>query len=177
MPVGHRQNAPGKSDVVVTPDWVVDDMLTVFKPTGKILDSCRGSGAFYNRIPKCLWCEINEGRDFFQFKTRVDWSIGNPPYSLTRKWFQHSFKIADNICYLLPFRNFVSGYGLLKEVAEFGGMPTIRMYGTGAFVGFPMGNAIAAIHVQRGYSGKTQFSHYQEVSTYARKIPKPKQTR
>jgi hypothetical protein len=46
-------------------------------------------------------------------------------------------------------------------------MPEIRLYGTGGTLGFPMGNAVGAIHCQRGYSGPTQWSYAQRPANVA----------
>lgn len=152
-----------RGDIVYTPSWVVTDMVAYFQPQGRLLDPCRGAGAFTDQLPSgTAWCEISDGRDFFEWRDRVDWVIGNPPYSLTRKWFQHSYKIADNLLYLVPLRNVFSGYGFTKEIDRFGGIVAIRIYGTGGRLGFPMGNAIGAFHIQRGYAGDTTFSFYEE---------------
>lgn len=157
----HRGHAPSKSDVVYTPDWVVKDMLDHFQPSGVVLDPCRGEGAFHDLLPEgSPWCEITEGRDFFDWSEPVDWVIGNPPYTLTRKWFQHSYTFAEHLLYLVPCRNVFSAYGFLREIHEFGGLPEIRVYGTGGRLGFPMGNAVAAFHVHRGWRGTTCFTFY-----------------
>jgi hypothetical protein len=104
------------------------------------------------------WCEIDEGRDFFAWTELVDWVVSNPPYSLTRKWFRHSYKVAANLLYLVPLRNVFSGFGFVREIHDFGGIVEIRLYGTGGSVGFPMGNAVGAFHIQAGYRGATTFS-------------------
>lgn len=150
-----------RGDVVYTPPWVAADMIAYFSPKGTILDPCRGAGAFHSLLPEgSPWCEISEGRDFFLWKERVDWVIGNPPYSLTRPWFRHSYSIAENLLYLVPLRNIFSGYGFVKEIYAYGGIVGMRLYGTGGRLGFPMGNAIGAIHVARGYSGPTDISFF-----------------
>lgn len=152
-----------RSDVVYTPSWVAKDMVEHFQPNGVILDPCKGRGVFLDYLPSdAMWCEISEGRDFFQWTSPVNWVISNPPYSLTRPWLRHSYKVAENIAYLVPYRNITSGYGLLAEMREYGWMKHVRVYGTGGKLGFPMGNAIVAIHVQRGYSGDTGFSFFSE---------------
>ena len=33
-------------DVVYTPDWVAKDMVEFFKPSGRILEPCKGDGVF-----------------------------------------------------------------------------------------------------------------------------------
>jgi hypothetical protein len=152
-------------DAVYTPDWCAADMVRYFKPTGRVLEPCRGGGAFMRAIPTAFWCEITEGRDFFAWSDPVDWIITNPPYSLTREFLRHAFTVADNVVYLLPARNIFSGYGTLRECAGWGGMAAIRWYGTGARLNFPMGNAIAAIHWKRGHSGSIAETFYEDEAS------------
>jgi hypothetical protein len=150
-------------DIVYTPRWVAEDMVNHFKPFGNILEPCRGGGVFMEFLPpNTEWCEIVEGRDFFEWETPVDWVVSNPPYSLTRKWFNHSYKVSNNLLYLVPLRNIFSGYGFVKEIHTFGGIVAIRLYGTGGSIGFPMGNAVGAFHIQRDYCGQTQFTFAQK---------------
>ena len=142
-----------RGDVVYTPAWVALDMVEHFQPSGRVLDPCRGAGAFTDVLPGAEWCEITDGRDFFDWSETVDWVVGNPPYSLTRKWFRHSYTVAEHLLYLVPLRNVFSGYGFIREIQEFGGIKEIRVYGTGGSIGFPMGNAVGAFHIERGWSG------------------------
>lgn len=154
-----------QGDVVYTPDWVAKDMVDHFGPAGTVLDPCRGKGAFWNLLPAgSPWCEIADGSDFFDWSAPVDWTIGNPPYSMTRQWFRHSYNIARHLLYLVPLRNVFSGYGFVREIAEFGGFREIRVYGTGGRLGFPMGNAVGAMHIERGWSGPCEFSFYDPVA-------------
>lgn len=151
-----------RGDVVYTPDWCARDMVDHFKPTGVVLDPCRGRGAFHDLLPEgSPWCEITDGVDFFDWTDPVDWTIGNPPYSMTRPWFRHSYDVAENLLYLVPLRNVFSGYGFVREIHQFGGIAEIRVYGTGGRLGFPMGNAVGAMHIVRGHSGTTRFSFYE----------------
>ena len=50
-----------------TAKWIVD----YFQPTGKMLEPCRGEGAFYTAMQEYNddvdWCEISEGKDFFDY--------------------------------------------------------------------------------------------------------------
>jgi len=158
-----------RGDVVYTPAWCAEDMVRHFAPTGRILEPCKGEGVFLDYLPDGTeWCEITEGRDFFDWTEPVDWVISNPPYSLTRKWFRHSYEIADHLVYLIPLRNVFSGYGFVREIHEFGGIREIRTYGTGGKLGFPMGNAVGAMHVQRGYRGETAFTFYDPIQSELR---------
>lgn len=148
-----------RGDDVYTPDWVAEDMVRYFRPEGIILEPCKGDGVFLRYLPfDVQWCEIKEGKDFFQFSSRVDWVISNPPYSKTREWFRHSYKIAANLLYLVPLRNVFSGFGFIREIYEFGGIKAIRVYGTGNRLGFPMGNAIGALHIVKDYRESCEFS-------------------
>lgn len=122
---------------------------------------------FTDILPDAHWCEITEGRDFFEWSERVDWMISNPPYTLTRAWFRHSYLFADDIVYLVPLRNIFSGYGFVKEIYEYGGIVEIRCYGTGGRLGFPMGNAVGAVHIRRGWAGPTTFSFWDSLTPVA----------
>ena len=64
------------NDVVFTPPLVARMIVDEFKPSGKILEPCRGLGGFYNELPEPKdWCEITEGRDFFDYHEKVDWIV------------------------------------------------------------------------------------------------------
>lgn len=158
-------------DVVYTPAWCAQDMVEHFQPSGVVLDPCKGEGVFLDYLPEgSPWCEITNGRDFFEWTEPVDWVIGNPPYSLTRPWFKHSYGIADHLLYLVPLRNVFSGYGFVREIHEYGGIVELRIYGTGGRLGFPMGNAVGAFHIERGYVGPTVFSFFDPLATALREV-------
>ena len=62
-----------------------------------VLDPFLGDGAFYEQYPSYVkkdWCEIDNGRDFFEYNKEVDWIISNPPYSKLNEVFKHSVKIS-----------------------------------------------------------------------------------
>ncbi len=148
-------------DKVYTPDWCAKDIVDWFKPTGRVLDPCRGMGAFSKHLPPHDWCEIDEGRDFFGWTDHVDWIIGNPPYTGFRDWFAHGFEVADNVVWLVPVWKGFSAYGLQKQLRAWGGgLAHIRHYGTGNKLGWPLGNAIGALHYQKGYTGPIHQSDY-----------------
>ena len=152
-----------KGDRVYTPAWCASDMVRHFQPRGTILEPCRGDGAIFRLLPEgSCWCEIDDGRDFFAWKSPVDWIISNPPYSKLRPFMVHAFKLADDVALLIPVRNLVSGYGTVREAIRFGAMKEIRWYGGGARLGFPMGNAIAVVHWRRRYVGPTAQSFYED---------------
>jgi hypothetical protein len=148
------------NDVVYTPDWCAKDIVDWFKPSGSILEPCRGAGAFMRYLPpETQWCEIQEGRDFYDWQKRVEWIVSNPPFMQIPKWLRHSFRIADNIVYLIPARSIFFGPKLIKDIYDFGGIKHMRHYGGGGKLNFPMGNAVAAVHFLRGWSGDMGVSH------------------
>ena len=154
---------PRLTDVVYTPDWVAKDMVSWFKPAGKVLEPCRGGDAIYRYLPvNSDWCEIEQGRDFFSWHQKADWIISNPPFSaaMFNSWLEHSYDLAPDIVYLLPIHFVFRSASKLEIVKRRGWMKQVRFYGTGAQLNFPMGNPIAAIHFQRGYHGPTEWTWY-----------------
>jgi hypothetical protein len=148
-----------RGDRVYTPRWVAEDMVRHFQPTGRILEPFRGGGVFMDLMPGADWCEIDDGRDFFEWSEPVDWIVTNPPYSKTRACFAHAAKFARDVVFLLPLRNVFSGFGFIVDIRAFGGIAEIRTYGTGTRLGFPMGNAVGAIHFKRAHAGAMRWSH------------------
>ena len=78
------------NDVFLTPLPLVLKAIEMssITPEMRVLDPCRATGNFYNNLPPCKkeWAEITEGKDFFDFKDKVDLIIGNPPFSIWNKW-------------------------------------------------------------------------------------------
>lgn len=143
-------------DVVYTPDDVAQDVVNFFKPSGRILEPSCGDGAFLKYLPGADWCEIEKGRDFFACHNRYDWIIGNPPYSIFSDFMRHAFEISDNIVFVIPINKAYNSDRMLREICEYGGMPSIYVIGAGGQLGFvEVGFAIGAVHFQRGYKGGT----------------------
>ena len=118
----HRSN-----DLYLTPLPVVFKAVEMCDINNEmsVLDPCRATGNFYNNLPTCKkeWCEITDGKDFFDYTNKVDLVIGNPPYSLWDKWLEHTIKITDKFCYIMGQQNLTdrrlrflhsNGYGLTK---------------------------------------------------------------
>ena len=89
------------NDVVYTPDTLAQEIVSHFKPVGKILEPCCGGGAFLKCMPTADWCEIEKGRDFFELHDHYDWIVTNPPWSKIRDFLRHSMEVADNIVFLM----------------------------------------------------------------------------
>lgn len=143
------------SDVVCTPDDIAADIVRHFQPAGRILDPCRGDGAFYRYLPaNAEWCEIEQGRDFFLWTQPVDWIIGNPPYAVFSDWLRHSFTLACDIVYLIPVNKVFNSYTMMRSVAAWGGIKEIYTIGRGdTYMLATVGFAVGAVHLQRGYRG------------------------
>jgi hypothetical protein len=161
LPMGQRG-----SDVVYTPDRVAADIVDHFRPRGRILDPCSGDGVFLRHLPAGTdWCEIEKGRDFFQWTEPVDWLFGNPPYSVFSDWLRHSFTIAKDIVYLIPVNKVFNSYTMMRDIERWGGVREIYTIAAGGSLRFPVGFAVGAVHLQRGYRGGT-------VTTFS-KVVKP----
>ena len=104
---GHN---PPSCDVVQTPPPLAAEIVDAFRPTGRLLDPCRGAGAFYGALQRHSdnvdWCEVAEGRDFFQYYDPVDWIITNPPFSLFAPFLEHAMELAPNVAFLAPSVHF-----------------------------------------------------------------------
>lgn len=145
-------------DVWLTPELIALEIVRYFKPSGKCLEPCKGSGSFLKHLPKdSEWCEIREGRDFFEYHNHVDWIVSNPPYSIFYEWLRHSFEIADNIVYLVPLYKVVQSIKYLELIDDFGGIKTIYLVGTGRKCKLPVGFAMGAVYFKRGYKEGTNW--------------------
>ena len=162
------------NDMVMTPRHIAkqmiafytEDLLRDYRPKmfglrkGErgfvVLDPCRGDGAFYDQYPVKTkdWCEITEGRDFFDWPYKVDWIITNPPYSIFPQFLEKCFEVADNVALLIPLAKLVSSLKRINMVMDYGGIVSMRIIGASK-CGFPFGFPAAAIHMKRGYDGKT----------------------
>ena len=123
-----NKQTKNKNDDIHTPLQVAKLMIDLcdLQPGQKVLDCCFGGGVFYNNYPDFVekdYCDINQGKDFFDWDTKVDWVISNPPYSKWDAWLEHTMKICDNFCYIFGFMNFserrlnrifLNGFGLVK---------------------------------------------------------------
>ena len=119
-----------REDCVQTPLDLAIDIVNHFKPQGAILEPCKGNGNFLQFLPGADWCEINEGRDFFQWSKRVDWIITNPPWSKIRDFLNHSMCVAQHIVFLMTV-NHVWTKALAVEGSRSGCAKTVRRESSG----------------------------------------------
>lgn len=146
------------NDDILTPVEISKKIIDMFYIKGTILDPFKASGSFYNQYPKKakkMWCEIKEGKDFFEFNEKVDWIVSNPPYSILDEVLEHSFEIADNIVYLVPLSKVVSSMGRIRKINNYGGVPFIYIL-SASKCKFPFGFPACAIHFKKNYKGTTK---------------------
>ncbi len=142
------------SNVHYTRSGVAKAIVKHYKPEGVILEPFRGESAFYDQLPAgSLWCEIEQGRDFFKFKEHVDWIITNPPFENLTDIMRHAFQIADNTVFLVPLSKIYSSAPRLRMVRHVAGIKEIMHLGSGRDIGFNLGFPFAAMHFLKGYHG------------------------
>ena len=146
------------ADIVYTPTYVSEHIVRWLNPKGKCLDPCKGDGAFYNYLPEDNrdYCEIQEGKDFFTYDAKVDWVIGNPPYSIFEDFLKKGFEIADNVSYLVPTNKIFQRQIIMEMINKYGGIKSIIIYGSGQLIDFPFGFSVGNFHFERGYKGETK---------------------
>jgi hypothetical protein len=92
------------NDIIYTPLDLAKEIIDLcdLKEGDTVLDPFRGKNAFYDQYPDFVtkdWCEIEDGRDFFDYDEKVDWIISNPPFSKMTPIIEHACKIANKgIC-------------------------------------------------------------------------------
>jgi len=136
-----KANKTGKAtatDTVMTPIHIAEKIVKHFNPTGKLLEPARGTGNFHN-LMQGEWCEITEGRDFFDYKEKVDWIITNPPYSIYDQFLEHCFEVADNVVLLVPIQKAFKSLKNQRLVDSYGGLKEIVILGSGGACGFAFG--------------------------------------
>ena len=143
------------ADIVYTPRHVSKHIINWLNPTGLCLDPCKGDGAFYDYLPinNRDYCEIREGKDFFNYNKKVDWIIGNPPYSIFEDFLTKSFEISDNVSYLVPTNKIFQRQVIMDKINNFGGIKSIIIYGSGQLIDFPFGFSVGNFHFERNYKG------------------------
>jgi hypothetical protein len=145
-----------QNDVVFTPDWLAKQICEMFPIEGKVLEPCKGEGAFLKYLPKdTLWCEITDGVNFYDFNKSVDWIVTNPPYSDYNRFLEHCFELAENIVLLVPVAKMFKSMGTLKSIYNYGGFVEIHTLPS-SMAGFPFGFPSAVYYLKRGFKGDTK---------------------
>jgi hypothetical protein len=145
------------ADVVYTPRLISQRIIQFLQPKGFCLDPCKGDGAFYDYLPSAKdYCEIKEGLDFLNYKTNVDWIIGNPPYSIFKDFLEKSFEIANNVSFLVPTNKIFQRQIIMDMINKYGGIKSVIVFGSGQLIDFPFGFSVGNFHFEKEYAGETR---------------------
>ena len=131
MPFVKGKNGNDTTDKVYTPDPIAKLIISKFNPTGKVLDAFRGKGAFYNNYPADVekdWCEIDEGKDFFEYTDHVDWIITNPPYKYCTDFILKALELVDEGHKVAMFLKLTTLEGQDRYKKIFRNQPPIYIY-------------------------------------------------
>lgn len=152
------------NDVVMTKPETAKWIIDYFKPTGTILEPCKGNGAFYNNFKGNKdYCEITMGKDFFDYNKKVDWIITNPPFSIYDKFLLKSFEVANNVVFFCPIIKAFKGKKLDIKIEEYGDLKEIVHMGGGNKHGFPFGFSVGCLYYQKNYKGNIKYTrNYKE---------------
>jgi len=98
------------NDKIYTPRRLAQHCISItpIEPGDFLLDAFAGHNAFYDLYPEGPkdWCEIDRGRNFFDWVKPVDWIITNPAYSILGATFEHSLEICrKGFGYLIGIHN------------------------------------------------------------------------
>ena len=146
------------NDCIMTPEYLAKAIVNYFKPEGKILEPCKGTGNFLKYLLGADWCEISEGIDFMLKKGHYDWIVTNPPWSKMRKFLFHSMELADNIVFLVTI-NHLWTKARIREIKQLNfGIKEILMIPEKTKEFPQTGFRCAAIHLQKNYNGDIKLS-------------------
>lgn len=154
----NQPNRDYKSDdVVMTPIPLAKALIEHFNPQGKGLEPCCGTGNILQFLNKADWCEVSKGKDFFDYNKKVDYIFTNPPWSMIRKFLQHSMELADNIYFLFTI-NHLWTKARLRDIRENNfGVKEICIFDTPKE--FPQsGFQCGMVYLQKGYNGDIKFT-------------------
>jgi hypothetical protein len=147
-----------KNDVVFTPDWLAKKIVSMFNINGIVLEPCKGEGVFLKYLPENTeWCEIADGKNFYDYNKKVNWIVTNPPYSDFNRFLEHSFELADNIVLLVPVAKLMKSMGTLRLILQYGGFVSCHFLSANK-AGFPFGFPCGVYYIKRNYKGNTQFA-------------------
>ena len=150
------------NDRIYTPSFLAKLIIDHFKPTGKILEPCRGKGAFSELMVGCDWCEIDEGCDFLKQEGHWDWIVTNPPWSKFRDFLKHSMEVADNVVFL----SLVNAWFMRarqKDIADAGfGIIEILCIPIPSAPWPQTGFSLGACWIRKGWMGGIHFHNYKQ---------------
>lgn len=123
------QKRDNPNDIFITPLDLAKNHIDMIEPIPSELwlDTCKNNGSYYNQYPSNVqkdYCEILEGKDFFEYQGNPSVICDNPPYSKLDDWFKKVIELNPRIysCLIgvgnLTARRiewfFNAGYGITK---------------------------------------------------------------
>lgn len=157
------------NDIVMTPPELARQLVNHFKPKGKGLEPCKGSGNILQYLNNADWCEITKGKDFFEYKSKVDYIFTNPPWSQIRAFLIHSMELADDIYFLFTVNHLWTKARLRDIKNNNFGIVEICIFDTPK--DFPQsGFQCGMVHLQRGYTGEIIFSELESTKTKEKEV-------
>jgi hypothetical protein len=141
----------GGNDVIQTPIEFCKLIIDDIKPIGKILEPCKGEGNFLKVLPDDTeWCEITEGKDFMNYKGKVDWIITNPPFSKFRAFLNKSMEVSNNVVFFCTI-NHIWLKARIRDINE-KGFEIIKIVPTDTPKTFPQsGFQVGYIHLRKKF--------------------------
>lgn len=172
----HSRWSKSSHDVHYTPRTVAKEIIDAFEGYMKkgdvVLEPAAGDGAFLSQFPQFVktdWCEISQGKDFFDYTSSVDWIITNPPYSLLTRWMNHCWSLSGHVVLLLPLEKvFASGARVRGWVNAGFGIHTIYCLPSNRMKEAERHNHVGAggkpwcaVYFQKAYHGYTHWLNIQ----------------
>ena len=162
--MGRAMNPKGGDDRVYTPDELALKIVRHFKPWGLALEPCAGKGAFVRAFQEyglgCVeTCEIDDGKDFLTVEGSWNWIVTNPPWSKFREFLIHAMRVADNVVFLANLNAWVTK-ARMREIESAGfRMREWVLVDTPEKPWPQAGFQLAAVYIQRGFSGDLRISY------------------
>jgi len=158
-------NSPDK-DIVMTPQYLANEVVSYLPLYGTVLEPAAGTGAFVNAMKPLVGntidelhsCELSEGTNFLDWDKKVDWVVSNPPWSKHRDFTNHAYTIAENIVWLITVNHCIGYRARLRDMKEAGwgvvniikvDPPQAKEYPDWPQSGFQLG----VVWYQKGYNG------------------------
>ena len=153
------QVRPNSNSKINTSIELAERLVKHFRPNGVILEPCCGEGNFLQVLPKnTLWCELDKGKDFFDFNDKVDWIITNPPWDNVTNFLEHSLEVSNNICFIIVLQQLWTKKRLRLIRENNFGIKEILYFKEPE--NFPhLGIQIGAIYLQRNWLGDIKLTN------------------
>lgn len=165
------------NDDIQTPEYLAEAIVAYYKPymSGSVLEPCAGENNIFKYLsePKNRF-EIKEGTDFLtewyttytgedEFlntlptpKERYDWVLTNPPWSKFKDFLRSSFRISDNVVFLVPLNKVFGLKTTLRTLRDVNfGIKDVKLWATPAKPWAQSGFQVGTVWFQRGWTGYT----------------------